>query len=359
MAEAPEDSATPLDAAPPPAGWRQRWETTSLAFRLFLLATGWSLLALLLAGFVLLAWYRSTVERSFETLLDVYSLNLVASVDQSDTGQLSGTPNLGEPRFASYHSGWYWQVTVAGKPGLGMVSPSLAGGRLEMAPVSDAPYDRDFRRKAVIEGPAGRDLLAIERVVIFDASGDQLNFVMAGDLADVDAELAAFRVRLFAVFALLGIGLVTISVVQVRVGLMPLHRLGRALAAIREGRSTRLEGRYPGEIMPLVQGAEQPHRFERQDRRARAHACRQPGARAEDAAVGAPERGARRRRASRRQGRGAGAGDAPPARPLSRAGAHGRPLARARRGVRGAAGRRGAGPDDGADPRAATGSRSS
>ncbi|ESR22810.1 ATP-binding protein [Lutibaculum baratangense] len=237
---------------PAARGWRQKWDATSLAFRLFLLATGWSLLALLVAGVVLSTWYRSTVERGFQTLLDVYSLNLVASVEQNEGGLLSGTPNLGEPRFSSFQSGWYWQVQVAGSPGPGIGSPSLAGSRLEMPPPRDAPYDREFRRDAVIEGPGGRSLLAVERVVIFDTTGDRLNFLVAGDLGDVEAELTAFRNRLIIVFAVLGAGLVTISVAQVRVGLRPLRRLRLALSAIREGEAAHLEGEYPPEIMPLV-----------------------------------------------------------------------------------------------------------
>lgn len=235
-----------------PRGLRRWWEGTSLAFRLFLLATGWSLLALAAAAIVLLAWYRSTVERGFETLLDVYSLNLVASIEQGDDGRLTGTPNLGEPRFSSFQSGWYWQARVMDEEGLGLASASLAGERTEMPPTSEVPYGRDFRRSAIIEGPDGKQLMAVERIVVFDRSGDWVSFLITGNLADVDAEIAAFRTRLLIVFAVLGAGLVTISVAQVLVGLLPLRRLRRALADIREGREGYLRGVYPGEITPLV-----------------------------------------------------------------------------------------------------------
>jgi signal transduction histidine kinase len=38
----------------------------------------------------------------------------------------------------------------------------------------------------------------------------------------------------------------------VRMGLAPLEQISKALTAIREGRSDRLEGRYPSEIQPLA-----------------------------------------------------------------------------------------------------------
>ena len=83
----------------------------SLALRLFLSATVWTVLILLVTGFVLSGLYRDSVERAFDRRLGVYLKTLIADLASPDipiekTGQM-----LGEPLFELPLSGWYWQVT--------------------------------------------------------------------------------------------------------------------------------------------------------------------------------------------------------------------------------------------------------
>jgi len=77
-------------------------------------------------------------------------------------------------------------------------------------------------------------------------------FLVAGDLATVDADSAAFNGTLFWSFAVLGLGLVVAILLQVRVGLLPLRNLRDALARIRDGSAQSLEGKFPAEIAPLA-----------------------------------------------------------------------------------------------------------
>jgi signal transduction histidine kinase len=48
------------------------------------------------------------------------------------------------------------------------------------------------------------------------------------------------------------IGLLAAGLTQVRIGLAPIARLRSRLAAVRQGQSSRVEGRYPSEVQPLV-----------------------------------------------------------------------------------------------------------
>jgi hypothetical protein len=85
--------------------------TNSLALRLFLSATVWTGLILLVTGFALSGLYRNSVERGFDRRLGVYLKTLVADLASPDiplekTGQM-----LGEPLFELPLSGWYWTVT--------------------------------------------------------------------------------------------------------------------------------------------------------------------------------------------------------------------------------------------------------
>ena len=75
--------------------------------------------------------------------------------------------------------------------------------------------------------------------------------VVAGPQDWLDHLVANFRYRLTTALALAGLGLVAVTLFQVRFGLLPLRQIERGLAGIRSGTSTTLEGDLPAEIEPL------------------------------------------------------------------------------------------------------------
>src|SRR6185437_13295348 len=83
----------------------------SLALRLFLSATAWAVVILLITGIVLSSLYRQAVERAFDRRLGVYLRTLVADVASPEEGGDKFPQSLGEPLFELPLSGWYWQVT--------------------------------------------------------------------------------------------------------------------------------------------------------------------------------------------------------------------------------------------------------
>src|SRR5271166_1391679 len=83
----------------------------SLAFRLFLWATGLTVMILIVTGIALSSLYRHAVERAFDRRLDVYLRTLVADVASPDEGAEKFPQSIGEPLFELPLSGWYWQVT--------------------------------------------------------------------------------------------------------------------------------------------------------------------------------------------------------------------------------------------------------
>jgi hypothetical protein len=80
---------------------------SSLATRLFLSATAWVVVILLLTGIVLSSVYRNATERAFDRRLNLYLRTIIAEVATPDS-----TPDqfqsLGEPLFELPLSGWYW-----------------------------------------------------------------------------------------------------------------------------------------------------------------------------------------------------------------------------------------------------------
>ena len=73
-----------------------------------------------------------------------------------------------------------------------------------------------------------------------------------GRLARDPARPAELRSPAVLALGILFVGVIGAVLVQVRFGLEPLRRLGRALGAIRAGATARLRGDFPAEIEPLA-----------------------------------------------------------------------------------------------------------
>ncbi|KAB2911621.1 MAG: sensor histidine kinase [Hyphomicrobiaceae bacterium] len=229
-------------------------KTNSLAFRLFATAAAWNLLVLPIAGAIIYSLYRQEVETSFDRRIGV--LLTVILQDSIDHGESEpGAPkDVGEPLFEITHSGWYWQIKpLDGKPGHPLVSRSLAG---EVIPLPSEfniePNDRETRW-ANLDGPLEQKLRVAETIYVFGEGkkAQRYSVAVAATWGEVEASLRAFRTRLALALALAGIGLLAVTLFQIRFGLFPLHKVEKGLAAIRSGEAERLDVELPQEIEPL------------------------------------------------------------------------------------------------------------
>jgi signal transduction histidine kinase len=224
----------------------------SLALRLFLSATVWTVVILLVTGYVLSNLYRDSVERAFDSRLGVYLKTLIADVASPDVPIEKTGLMLGEPLFELPLSGWYWQVTRLdrGKPEV-ISSRSLWDRNLPHLDEKEADPDQDGVRTGYVAGPEDHRLRLVEREIDLDDEGRFLVSV-AGDAAELEDDILAFNRAIAITFALLAAVLLLTTLFQVRFGLAPLKRISRSLAAIRSGKSEKLEGSFPVEIEPLA-----------------------------------------------------------------------------------------------------------
>jgi signal transduction histidine kinase len=222
----------------------------SLAFRLFLWATGLTVVVLIVTGVALSSLYRHAVERAFDRRLDVYLRTLVADVASPEEGNDKFPQSIGEPLFELPLSGWYWQVTRLDTPKPELHSSrSLWDSNLPRLPATEdtaAGY-----RKGYAQGPEEVRLRLVERNIDLADEGRYL-IQVAGDASEIDDELLSFDRTIGAIFAALAGALLLTTALQVRFGLSPLKRISESLAAIRSGRAERLEGDFPVEIAPLA-----------------------------------------------------------------------------------------------------------
>jgi signal transduction histidine kinase len=219
----------------------------TLAFRLVAGAALWCALALSAGGWLLSSLFRQSTEQSFDGRLATYLESLIATAQISEDGKLSITRPLEETRFLQPFSGWYWQIDGNGAARLR--SRSLWDQALIPAPGAPEGGTIAF---AELVGPEGQTLRVVSRTISLPGASGDLVFRIAGDLAAAEEDIRRFNAFLSWSLASLALGLLTAMVIQVHFGLRPLRRLQRALADIRLGRTNRLEGRYPGEIEPLV-----------------------------------------------------------------------------------------------------------
>lgn len=225
---------------------------SSLATRLFLSATAWVVVILVITGIVLSSVYRNAAERSFDRRLNLYLRTLIAEVATPDEPPDRQFQSLGEPLFELPLSGWYWQIVRTDtEKSETRASRSLWDKKLPKLEDHGAELTAAGIRLGYVDGPEGQSLRMVERPVDLGADGKFLVSV-AGDATEIFDETRSFDYYLGGTFAALGIVLLLTTIFQVRFGLAPLKRISESIADIRSGRAERLEGEFPVEIAPLA-----------------------------------------------------------------------------------------------------------
>jgi len=225
----------------------------SLAFRLFVSAAAWVLVVIPIAAVLLSSLYRQSIERNFDARLDVYMTSLVAA-STAEGGEVPETPeSLGAPIFDIPFSGWYWQIkALKGAERPLFVSDSLLDQQLDLPSQEGVPPDDTLTRRSYGTGPNDENVRMVEREIRPGANAsDGYSYAVAGDAAEIDADLAQFTTMLVLALVILGVGLTVATFFQVRFGLLPLRAIRHDLAAIRSGDAEKLEGELPDEIKPL------------------------------------------------------------------------------------------------------------
>ncbi|MGC9954158.1 MAG: sensor histidine kinase [Rhizomicrobium sp.] len=227
----------------------------SLAARLILAAAVWAMIGLAVGGYVLSDAFVSAVRDNFDTALQVDLDGMIAAAEPDPGGDVALQERFLNRRFDRVYSGLYWQIVPEQKGAQVQISRSLFDTTIRIRNATKA----GGLVWGTADGPENQRLRVLARRVSFPISATArtddaraYTFMVAGDLAVVDEEIEDFNDTLIWSFALLGLGLILAIFIQVRVGLMPLRRLGEALARIRSGASRRLEGNFPAEIAPLA-----------------------------------------------------------------------------------------------------------
>lgn len=222
-------------------------DRNSLTFRLIVGASLLCGATLLVAYVVLTSLFDLHLKRGVDTDLIDRLDDLAAGLETAPDGIITLTRAPDLPKYDQQLSGQYWQIEVAGQPPIR--SRSLWDARL---PDRFAEIALGAIALREITGPRSERLRLAQRTLQFQLPAAPATFSVAADLDPVLAAARQFSRILAIALTVLGIGLVSALVLQVRVGLRPLDGIKAALAAIRAGTMHRLADDVPTEIAPLA-----------------------------------------------------------------------------------------------------------
>lgn len=224
----------------------------SLTFRVIAFSTVWAIVTLVVIFTLITTLYRQASERGFDSLLSAHLFNLIGSIGISDSGALTGAPDLGDLRFSEPNSGWYWSVEPASEGVHGDLHSSSMTTTIPSPGVADVPFNASFQRSYPTEGIDGEQLEVFESEFVLDSKNRAARFRVMGNQSELEQEIATFQRRLLTYLSLFGVGMIAINAIAILLGLQPLRRVRNALAMVREGTAQRLDGRFPVEIEPLA-----------------------------------------------------------------------------------------------------------
>jgi signal transduction histidine kinase len=223
--------------------------TGSLARRMMLIAAGWITILLLLGGVALdrtLDGPKGLVTRQFDEQLDYVLTAMIGSAEIGPDGEVYFNRPLGDQRFLEPNSGAYWQISGPGHEPF--PSRSLWDRTLK---TSGTGFLKEPRYRNSFEFP-GEPLRIVERTVELPGSKTQWRFMVATARTQLDQQIANIRSILAWSFAVLGIGLFLMAMLQTWYGLSPLRRVRLAIAHIRSTGANRVTDPLPLEVQPMV-----------------------------------------------------------------------------------------------------------
>lgn len=219
----------------------------SISRRMILIAAAWISALLLGGGYALDRVLVGAVTSNADDQLEYVLRSLLVSAEIDPIGEVRFNRQPADQRFIEPYSGLYWQVSSPGKetfPSRSLWDRELAFG---------APHsDRQVHTYDSNQFPDEK-LRIVERDVTLPGSNVRWRFQVASSREALDAQIAVLRRTLVRSFLLLGLGLVILAALQTFYGLLPLRRLRLEIARMRAGRSNRIAGNMPLELLPMVE----------------------------------------------------------------------------------------------------------
>jgi signal transduction histidine kinase len=169
-----------------------------------------------------------------------------------ETGEVTAPP-LTDARALRVFSGKYWELAEITPQRLRPLARSRSLWDSDLAGPSDLGiFQLGSNVHYNARGPQNEPLHVVALTRSLPGRKAPVVFLAAEDRSPVDRDVRNFALRTGGLLVLLGAGLVTAVILQVRVGLKPLFDLRREVTDVRKGKAERVDGAYPAELAPLA-----------------------------------------------------------------------------------------------------------
>ena len=221
--------------------------TGSLARRMMLIAAGWISILLVVGGVALDRTLAGLLNSQFDDQLNYMLSAMLGSTEIGPEGEVYFNRPLGDQRFLEPSSGLYWQISGEGQEDY--PSRSLWDRTLQLRPGPPTSETVFYDSEQFPNEP----LRVVESSVRLPGSDTVWRFAVAAARDEIDQQIADIRTILVRSFAVLGIGLFLMAMVQTWYGLGPLRRVRRAIMRIRTTGANRVTDPLPQEVQPMVE----------------------------------------------------------------------------------------------------------
>lgn len=229
----------------------------SLVRRMVMTALVTSTVLLLIGALALTLIFRQTVLSDMDVRLDADGVFLSVSLVRNESGELTMTRDPPDARFEQFLSGRYWQIDeidTNDQRVMALSSRSLAGETIVM---SEALIDRALSNPGEsidgeARGPDSEPLRVSTRALYLEDDASPVLITSAEDSRPAARRIRNFAIVAASLFTGFAVFLVGGILLQVRVGLEPVLRIGRAVGDVRDGTTERVTGEYPAELIPLA-----------------------------------------------------------------------------------------------------------
>jgi signal transduction histidine kinase len=232
----------------------------SLAARLLTVAIV-SVLSLIAMGWIAHAQFnRQLLRLLIDPEIESVANNLIGNAGPGLNGEIALQDLPYDPRYLQPLSGRYFQVARIrdnGRLDVQVISPSLFDVSIQLDARTlralTAPDAATGAQFLDVQGPDNEPLRVVARVERLPQLQGRYLFLVGVAPRAILAPAANLVGIAFAVFiTFCALMVAAVSMLQVRIGLEPLHELRRDIAAVRRGDKERLTGEYPAELQPVA-----------------------------------------------------------------------------------------------------------
>ncbi|MGF1753964.1 ATP-binding protein [Vibrio makurazakiensis] len=212
----------------------------SLKSRLLLAAAFWLGAMILAAGLGIPKLVNDYLVDDVKQQLSLAMDELTANIETDNNGDLVMLGRLSDPRFYQPYSGLYWSAMTS-----------------EQTLRSRSLWDKNlsFKKKPLkltITGAKDEKLIYITQSVYLPDLNAPVTITIGLDEDPLESTLNQITGQIWLILSMLFAGVLLLIGIQVSWSLLPLNRMQKELALLRQGKQQALGDNYPKEVSPLV-----------------------------------------------------------------------------------------------------------